>query len=356
MALPQFPPDYQQFAQSVRGLERWLWRRCWDAHSRLGRATLLGALATAAIGVSLVVLDWNRGASGVRGELGTALLGGLVVGVFVMLLERSLTQDATTRLRTDIRLRGRDLSAIDLAGEDLSGLHLKARDMSYANLKGTNLDSAQLDNATLDNATLDHASLRNSSLIDASLTHADCFVANLSGARLLGANFSQARLDYADMRQARLANANLSGARCASVKFRGADLTGANLCEADLTSADLSGSRLDNANLKGARYNRSSEPTIWPEGFRVEDHDLTEVFVGAWSQSGAFTIAEGKDKVEIGTFPWACLVSTVAAVLLISLVAGASNDLAEALLLGLVAGAMGAAYRYLARSIGQGMA
>jgi hypothetical protein len=87
-------------------------------------------------------------------ELGTALIGGGIVALAVLVLERSLTKEANRR---DLLLQlglGRDMRGIDLSGRNLSGFHLPTKDFSHAvfrraSLRGSNLSGAHLDFADL---------------------------------------------------------------------------------------------------------------------------------------------------------------------------------------------------------------
>jgi hypothetical protein len=97
-------------------------------------------------------------------DLGTALIGGGVVAIAVLLLERSFAKETARR---DLLLQlsqAEELRGIDLSGEDLSDFYLPQKVLAHsrfrkANLKGANLSGAQLAFADLREADLRDAKL-----------------------------------------------------------------------------------------------------------------------------------------------------------------------------------------------------
>jgi len=200
-------------------------------------ALLVGALF---VGVALTVVGvvlrdgtiggLNTAAESLR-NAGIAVVGGVVVGTVISLVQRAINRDLAGRAAEGERQRSldlvigtrQDLQTIDLGGADLHGRYLAGKDLGQAEL-GT-------------------ADLRGANLHDASLRHT-----LLVGADLTGANLS------------------------------GADLTGADLTGADLTGADLTGVDLTDAVSDGT--------TRWPPGWPLPQPGLPPPR-GPQAQSGA---------------------------------------------------------------------
>lgn len=92
-------------------------------------------------------------------DLGTTLIGGAVVAVAVLYLERQFSHGAEKRDLLQLGLQT-SLVSIDLRDRDLSGFHLAGKDLRGANLTGANLKGANLSGTDLTNATLNGADLR----------------------------------------------------------------------------------------------------------------------------------------------------------------------------------------------------
>jgi uncharacterized protein YjbI with pentapeptide repeats len=119
-------------------------------------------IAVLALGVWLW---WPPGADADRSsELGATLIGGAVVAIAVLYLERQVSSEAERReLRLQLGLQN-SLAGIDLRNRDLSGFHLAGKDFRGANLAGANLRGANLSGGNLRDATLNGADLRGAKL------------------------------------------------------------------------------------------------------------------------------------------------------------------------------------------------
>lgn len=201
--------------------------------------------------------------SNVATDLGNSVLGGLIVGAMLILLElaqrrresRAEDDRRSETERSDMLLflgLERDLRLVDLSDRDLSWFSLRKRDLSGARLRRTCLFRANLERCDLTCVEFDDADLTN------------VFLADAIGP---GAIFKRANLDYGHLQRIDLQGANLWGASIREAKLEGADLS----C-ADLRAVDLRGSSLDRANLEGARYNSQ---TLLPHGFDPTSAGMT---------------------------------------------------------------------------------
>lgn len=126
---------------------------------------IVPAVAVVAVLAVGLWLWWPPGAAADRhSDLGVTLIGGAVVALAVLYLERQFTRGAERRdLRLQIGLQN-NLAGIDLRRRDLSGFHLAGKDLRGANLSGTNLRGANLSGASLRDAVLNDADLRGAKL------------------------------------------------------------------------------------------------------------------------------------------------------------------------------------------------
>jgi hypothetical protein len=97
-------------------------------------------------------------------DLGTALIGGGVVALVVLVLERSFAKEAERRdLLLQVGLVD-ELRGINLNGRDLSGFLLTGKTLSHARFRRASLRGANLSGARLDYADLCEADLRDAKM------------------------------------------------------------------------------------------------------------------------------------------------------------------------------------------------
>lgn len=217
---------------------------------------ILGALLLFGPGYSRPTFDV------VRVELGSALMGGLLVALAIWLAEHRLklqekrTAEQEKRNQYQLALgMAETLAGRDFSGLDLSGLQLPSRDFHKTRFKGTNLEETDLTWANLSGADLAFANLRGANLCEANLTGANLASADLTGANLLGADLSpsapQPRLDAVS-------------SDLASPAVKAASRT--NLAFANLSGADLGETNLTEAIMKWVKWDPKNPPR-WPSGF-----------------------------------------------------------------------------------------
>ena len=184
-----------------------------------------GTLVSVIIAGTLVggLLWWPPGAPPDRySDLGTAmvgaLVGGSVIALAVVFLERRYAAEADKRnLQTTLGM-GNSFVGIDLSGRNLSGFYLAGRDFSGGKFEGS----------------------------------------DLSGANLSGTNLSWARLAGADLRGAKLSKTSLKPDEYLelSVGLKPGTIAPGGTYLRDATTQSI--------NIKEAKYNTSTE---WPENF-----------------------------------------------------------------------------------------
>lgn len=231
-------------------------------------------------GVLLVVVADG----GVWQEVGTAFIGGSVVGLVLTIAQHTLDQQAMKRQADN------EMQLAVSASSDLQGIGLRGASLSKAYLRGKVLASANLDQAHLDGADLRDSNLTGASLRHADLNGADLRGAMLGGAVFDGADLANAQLEANDMHDARLVGATLVGAeittdpatalpvsdrvdlsrarldraklrdvrlagvRASFASATGMDATAADLRRSDFSCADLSGAGLSRADLRGCDF------------------------------------------------------------------------------------------------------
>jgi uncharacterized protein YjbI with pentapeptide repeats len=290
-------------------------------------------------GVAMVLVAGD----GIWADIGSAFVGGSVVGLVFAIVQHTLDllsveRQASVDVRHSVSAT-RQLQGIDLAGASLASAYLWQKDLAHAHMDGAVLTAASLHEANLTGASLVGAGLRRADLRNARLAEADLDGADLAGARLTGAGLAGASLVGAGLRGADLSDlaesarvdlsgaaaegAHLTGARLPGVRasflaaagadaadavlaggdLACADLRGANLRDADLTGADLSGAdlggavlvraRLDGARLVGARLERADLTGATVDGADLRASDLrgsylTNVDLAAATLTGAW--------------------------------------------------------------------
>ena len=241
------------------------------------------ALSVAALAAGAYLWMPSRGERGGRSELGSAVIGGAVVALALLLLEiygdhrlgeRLARQEKVfeERLARQEEAFERELARQQIRQQTILQLGL-ARDLTGIDLSGRQLRAVYLRGKTLNGAVF-----HNSDLTRANLARASLVGARLTDTTLVCANLNQAHLHDARLMQSKLRGARLIGAIAPDAKFYGADLTGADLTGANLrdakfvgatlTDADLSGADLAGADLRGARLDGVGidKETTWPDG------------------------------------------------------------------------------------------
>lgn len=225
------------------------WWRSKSTSTRM-KWILLPAIALAGLLSTLVSLIVADGLQEVLLNLGTELIGAVVIFLLVdqliggfERLESEQKQAEQHKKSLLLDLRSMDQPTASRALEELRSLGwledgtLELSDMSGVRLAGSDLVAADLTRVILRNADLEGASLQLANLQDADLTNCN----------LAGANLSDATLTGADLERAVLAGANLSNAMLTRASLQRADLQGA-----DLTNANLFQAKLQSANLQSA--------------------------------------------------------------------------------------------------------
>ena len=252
---------------------------------------MLAAAVVASVIAAGIVLTNGFSDESLGAALGTALLGGGVVGGAFVLVESMLLGAADRRSKSDALRRqlqsGEHFPAIDLAGQDLERLYLPNRILFRAELTSTRLRGA----------SLQFCDLRWSIGPRADLSEADLSGADLSDTTLNGANLSGADLSDTSLRRADLRDADLRGAL-----LRRTDLQGANLTGADLAGATVEGCIIDGTLLpmlldpSGWRSVRHSPTTSWPRG--VEIPPSTDIQHANISSMDLLAYLEYRQKVD----------------------------------------------------------
>ena len=217
----------------------------------------MALVGVAALGVVMAspyfyrwVDSWSPYSRSASLEIGAALVGGAVVGLAVVWIERR--QEALRereQLLLLLRLQ-RDHSSADPSGENLSGMRLRRKQFGGAYLVRTNLAGADLTKCRLARAQLNGADLHGA-ILDGALFER----AVLDGADLSGASMRGTRLDYASLHEANLRGVIVTGVNIMGEDSRFRCLTGATLIDVDFTTSRLTRARLDglkvDANTKG---------------------------------------------------------------------------------------------------------
>jgi len=144
-----YDPSREKLTKTIRWMKRW-------------------GIPLVALAAVLIAGFWlwlpPEDAPNRRSDLGTALIGGAIVGVAILYLQGQLSRGAERRnLRLQLGLTN-TLAGIDLSGRDLSGFYLPEKDLRGANLSGANLRGANLSGTQLDHADLTKADLRGTKL------------------------------------------------------------------------------------------------------------------------------------------------------------------------------------------------
>jgi len=204
-------------------------------------------------------------ASDLYSELGAALLGGVVVAIALLLVERHREAQAVHR---DLLLRLsllEDLDEMDLRNQDASGVHLPRRHLNNARLTNSVLRDAVFIGAELCSVDAMHADLSRAQLVRAHLDGSRFVRANLSRADLSGAFASAPVEDVLSLGTVfgRRIGVSFKGATLRKARLTKAVLHDADLSLSDMRRADLSGAQLDGANLREARLDGCVAEGTW---------------------------------------------------------------------------------------------
>lgn len=211
----------------------------WVPWVGVGCAGLIGLVLTLRAGSS----PW--------GELGGALVSGVVLSAVFLVVERQLAAGDSEREKHRIK-RERELEERTAERETRERYQLALtmeRDLTDRDLSGLKLSGVKLTYRELDHSILDAADLSGVDLSAASLRFVTLYGANLTGAWLSGAPLT------------------LLGSK--PRRPEGADLTGAELGNVDLTGAFLASVYWDADNPPlwyGAKWD-PDRPPLWPNDF-----------------------------------------------------------------------------------------
>lgn len=184
---------------------------------------------------------WRTGS---RGNLGSALLTGLIVSLVVFLLQTDIeaTREAQS-FQLSLSMQ-HDLTGIDLSNRQLYQFYLRAKKLDEANFRKAFMLRGNLSRSSLANADFTDAYISDVSLSEPAMrTTLNCrYAVNLKHAR-----FEDAEIYYSDLTGANLQDVSFKNAPLFHVK-----LDGANLRNADFSGATILSSTIDNAQLDGA--------------------------------------------------------------------------------------------------------
>lgn len=131
-------------------------------------------------------------------------------------------------------------SNVVLRGGDLTGAHLSGADFSVSDLREANLNSADLQRATLLRASLAGASAQK-----ANFAKVEAYRSSFAGISAEGASFASAELQRSDFSGARLTGADFEKAELGRANFDKAVLTGTRFPLANLARADFNGATIE---------------------------------------------------------------------------------------------------------------
>ncbi len=192
----------------------------------------------------LVIWFWDGPGSDRNTDLGSAILGGMIVAIAVLIAEQRFVKESEKRSLNLSIIAQQTLRGIDLKNLDLEDFHFGGKDLTEAKLNDSQLNKANLQNCTL---------------IGANLQSADLTEANLRGANL----GVKAEL-RADFTKTILSRANLDSANLYGAALNGTDLTEASLLRTNLKSAYLS--KTEGLTLEQLETANGNADTILPNG------------------------------------------------------------------------------------------
>lgn len=131
-------------------------------------------------------------------------------------------------------------SNIVIRGADLSGANLTGADLSMTDLRSTTLTGAKLQKATLIRASLAGADATGSDF-----SRVEAYRTSFAAIIAPGTIFSSAELQRADFKGAELTNADFEKAELGRADFEGATIGGARFAYANLSRAQFTGATID---------------------------------------------------------------------------------------------------------------
>lgn len=131
-------------------------------------------------------------------------------------------------------------SNVVLRGGDLTGAQLAGADFSVSDLREANLNSANLQRATLVRASLAGANAQK-----ADFEKVEAYRSSFAGIAAEGASFASAELQRSDFSEARLTGVDFEKAELGRANFDKAVLTGTRFPLANLARADFSGATFE---------------------------------------------------------------------------------------------------------------
>lgn len=146
--------------------------------------------------------------------------------------------------------RSQPAPGVDWQDCNKSNIVIRGANLSGANLSGADLTMTDLRSTTLSGAKLQKATLVRSSLAGADATGADfsrveAYRANFTGIIAPGSSFSSAELQRADFISAELTNAMFEKAELGRADFEGAVIGGAKFAYANLSRAQFRGATIN---------------------------------------------------------------------------------------------------------------
>ena len=241
-------------------------------------------------GATVAAVSWIQATDGSKqSELSAAVLGGILVGVGVIVIERRFENRERRREHTNLLASGKNLADVDLtesrldqavarkvvmprarlARAHLRGAAFDWSRLSKADLRGVEATAASFGSCYLDEAILVSGNFRRASFQNANMYHANCAHADFRDAQLGGAHLNLADLTDVDFRGARFV-VRPAGAPFVSASLRSAYLYGADFRDALLVVRDndpKNGNEVVGVDLTDAKAN---EETRWPTGFDPE--------------------------------------------------------------------------------------
>lgn len=166
-----------------------------------------------------------------------AALATLPVSILASVSARA--QDCRSQPAPGVDWRDCNKSNIVIRGADLSGANLTGTDLSMTDLRSTTLTGAKLQKATLVRSSLAGADATGSDF-----SRVEAYRTNFTGIIAPGSSFSSAELQRADFISAELTNADFEKAELGRADFEGAVISGAKFAYANLSRAHFTGTTI----------------------------------------------------------------------------------------------------------------
>lgn len=225
-----------------------------------GLLLLLGIRAIANRSFDLGGLQVEPTDGNVASDLGNAIVGGLVVSVAILLIDRASSRRGARRADTSAEFAAQQQAVMLIATqESLLNADLSGRDFSWWYFRKMALHGLRARRSCFFRANLEDVKAQKAELQDADLTNAFCDGADFSDAHFERCCFDQARLRRASMRNALLPHTRFNGAYLNDADFMSANLVGAQFGNADVTGAIFIGADLRGADLSQTRGGATSQ-------------------------------------------------------------------------------------------------